>query len=264
MARIRTIKPDFWTDEKIVELSAFARLLFIGLWNFADDEGRMTYSPKKIKMQVFPADSLDISALFGEIRRESLIDVYIVDDIEYLQIKNFAVHQKIDKRTSSKIPESRRATPNPPDCSPNPADYSPNPAELPQIPPTEGKGMERILNPQSINADGRAFEGSAKPQGAAQPEKFAMHPAWQPSPHVADLARQGGTVLLPVDLPDLVAHWLTEPNTVRTQSEWDKALLQTAKHRALRAASPSPPRAGRMPPADNFAGKNYGVGVQDL
>ena len=30
MARIRTIKPDFWTDEKVVELSAFARLLFIG------------------------------------------------------------------------------------------------------------------------------------------------------------------------------------------------------------------------------------------
>lgn len=123
---------------------------------------------------------------------------------------------------------------------------------------------KEYINPQSINAGERVLESSAKPQGAAHPEKFAMHPAWQPSPHVADLARQSGTVLLPADLPDLVAHWLTEPQTVRTQSEWDKALLQTAKHRALRAASPQPSRAGRMPPADNFAGKNYGVGVQDL
>ena len=32
MPRIRTIKPEFWTDEKIIELSLPARLLFIGLW----------------------------------------------------------------------------------------------------------------------------------------------------------------------------------------------------------------------------------------
>lgn len=30
MARIRTIKPDFWTDEKLVKLSMEARLFFIG------------------------------------------------------------------------------------------------------------------------------------------------------------------------------------------------------------------------------------------
>jgi len=124
MARIRTIKPDFWTDEKVVEISAFARLLFIGLWNFADDDGRMQYSPKKIKMQIFPADSLDISELFGEIRSNSLIDIYVVDNIEYLEIRNFYKHQKIDKRTASKHPKN------------------PNPTELPRIPTTEGNGME--------------------------------------------------------------------------------------------------------------------------
>lgn len=124
MARIRSIKPDFWTDEKVVELSAFARLLFIGLWNFADDDGRMQYSPKKIKMQIFPADTLDISELFGEIRRESLINIYVVDDIEYLEIVNFSKHQKIDKRTPSKLPKN------------------PNRPEFPRIPTTEGKGRE--------------------------------------------------------------------------------------------------------------------------
>lgn len=120
MARIRTIKPDFWVDEKIVELSAFARLLFIGLWNFADDEGRMVFSEKKIKMQIFPADNLNISELFGEIRREGLVNIYLVDNQEYLEIVNFAKHQKIDKRSASKLPSSE------------------NPPESPRIPPTEG------------------------------------------------------------------------------------------------------------------------------
>lgn len=137
MARIRSIKPDFWTDEKVVELSAFARLLFIGLWNFADDDGRMQYSPKKIKMQIFPADALDISELFGEIRGNSLINIYVVDNVEYLEIVNFSKHQKIDKRAASKLPNN------------------PIHPESPRIPTTEGKGMEgngRDINTSSQQA----------------------------------------------------------------------------------------------------------------
>jgi len=57
MARIRTIKPEFWVDDVIVELTYEARLLFIGLWNFADDEGYIEDKPKRIKMQIFPAES---------------------------------------------------------------------------------------------------------------------------------------------------------------------------------------------------------------
>ena len=104
MARIRTIKPEYWTDEKIVELSFPARLLFIGLWNFADDEGRLVYSPKRLKLQIFPADDLDISALFGEIRGKKLATFYEVDNIQYLEVSGFSKHQKIDKRSTSKLP----------------------------------------------------------------------------------------------------------------------------------------------------------------
>jgi hypothetical protein len=44
MARIRTIKPEFWTDEKVVECSFEARLMFIGMFNFADDKGNLVRS----------------------------------------------------------------------------------------------------------------------------------------------------------------------------------------------------------------------------
>ena len=70
----------------MVELSFPARLLFIGLWNFADDEGRLVYSPKRLKMQIFPADDLDVSELFGEIRGEKLATFYEVDNIQYIEV----------------------------------------------------------------------------------------------------------------------------------------------------------------------------------
>jgi hypothetical protein len=126
MARIRTVKPEFWTDEKVVSLSPLARLLFIGLWNFVDDDGRGEYSPKRLKMQILPSDAADITELLGEIRREKMILIYTIDDKEYFQVCGFAKHQKVDKRSPSKLP--------PP----------PNSAEFPRVVPTEWKGKEGI------------------------------------------------------------------------------------------------------------------------
>jgi len=102
MARIRNIKPDFWTDEKLVELETWERLLFIGLWNFADDEGYMPYSPKRIKMQIFPGDSLEVSRGI-----QSLISIGAVElfDSEYgqvLHISKWSKHQKVSNPSKSK------------------------------------------------------------------------------------------------------------------------------------------------------------------
>jgi len=55
MARIRTIKPEFFTSEDIVSLTPHARLLYIAMWCEADKEGRMTWRPKTLKMRYFPA-----------------------------------------------------------------------------------------------------------------------------------------------------------------------------------------------------------------
>jgi hypothetical protein len=102
MARIRTVKPDFWTDEKVVAMSPLARLFFIGLWNFVDDEGRAPYSPARLKMQILPNDSTDVSEILGEIRREKLVTVYMVEGKEYFQVCGFSKHQKIDREGKGK------------------------------------------------------------------------------------------------------------------------------------------------------------------
>lgn len=108
MARIRTIKPEFWSDEKLSECSLSARLTFIGLWSFADDEGRMEYQPVRLRMQIFPCGSVTLSKLteyVGELTEYSLIRVYLVDGKQYLDIPGFAKHQRINRPTPSRLPE---------------------------------------------------------------------------------------------------------------------------------------------------------------
>ena len=68
MARIRTIKPEFWEDEKLVMLPLGCRLFFIGTWNFADDLGVLRYNPVLLKSRIFPLDeSLKVGNLSLEI-----------------------------------------------------------------------------------------------------------------------------------------------------------------------------------------------------
>lgn len=40
-----------------------ARLLFIGLWNFACDNGHLQDKPKQIKMRIFPGDDVNATEL---------------------------------------------------------------------------------------------------------------------------------------------------------------------------------------------------------
>lgn len=103
MARIRTIKPEFFTSEDIVSLSPFARLLYIALWCEADREGRMKWLPKTFKMRYLPADQVDIAALCDEILSAKLIVMY-GDGLAY--IPAFLDHQHINPReTASNLPD---------------------------------------------------------------------------------------------------------------------------------------------------------------
>jgi hypothetical protein len=106
MARIRSIKPEFWTSEQIMECSPMARLMFIGLWNFCDDAGRHPRSSRQIKAQIFPGDDItagEIDVLIGELSANGLIDEYSVDGKEYFVVTGWH-HQKIDKPQPAKYP----------------------------------------------------------------------------------------------------------------------------------------------------------------
>jgi hypothetical protein len=102
MARIRNIKPDFWTDEKLVELETWERLLFIGLWNFADDEGYMPYSPKRIKMQIFPGDSLEVSRGVQSLISIGAVELFDSEFGQVLHVSKWSKHQKVSNPSKSK------------------------------------------------------------------------------------------------------------------------------------------------------------------
>lgn len=94
MAKIRGIKPEFWTDEDIVELSLPARLLFIGLWNLACDNGHVTDKPKQIKMRLLPADDVNVDKLLDELVTKGRIE----RSDGTITVRNFAKHQKPHRR----------------------------------------------------------------------------------------------------------------------------------------------------------------------
>ena len=93
MARARNIKPGFFHNADLVELPIETRMLFIGLWTIADRDGRLPDRPKQIKMEIYPADSLDIEAMLVDLVEGGFIQRYQVDGKRFIQVENFLKHQ---------------------------------------------------------------------------------------------------------------------------------------------------------------------------
>lgn len=93
MARARNIKPGLFTNEVLVDLPAFDRLLFIGLWCLADREGRLEDRVKRIKMELFPCDNYDIEAGLNNLAGAGFIARYTSEGYVVIEVSNFTKHQ---------------------------------------------------------------------------------------------------------------------------------------------------------------------------
>ena len=100
MARNRMIKPEFWEDSKIALLSDKAKLLFIALWNFADDEGFLENNKNWIAVKCFPYEkNVKIEKILAELFKIGVI----FEKNGIIQIKNFLKHQKINRPIKSEL-----------------------------------------------------------------------------------------------------------------------------------------------------------------
>jgi len=72
--RSRNLKPGFFKNEALLELPCEARLLFAGLWCMADREGRLEDRPKRIKIELFPADNFEVAPLLIALAEKGLIE----------------------------------------------------------------------------------------------------------------------------------------------------------------------------------------------
>lgn len=97
MPRIRTVKPEFWADEKLGPMDPVTRLVFLALISLADDAGRLLDSVKQLDGAIFPYTSdtcrrsLDELVATGRVQRGCTKSGQRV-----LQLVNWH-HQKIDK-----------------------------------------------------------------------------------------------------------------------------------------------------------------------
>ncbi len=106
MSRIRTVKPEFWTSEQIMECSPLARLAFIGMWNFCDDNGVHPASCKTLKAQIFPADDLtaaDVQSLIKELLQQRLIVEFHAENRTWWWVTGWR-HQLINRPSKSRFP----------------------------------------------------------------------------------------------------------------------------------------------------------------
>jgi hypothetical protein len=99
MARIRYLKPDFFTDEDLCELPFEARILFEGLWCHADKAGRLEDRPKFLKAMIFPYDEVDIEKNLDLLSQRKLnghpfIIRYQAHEQKLIQIVKWDKHQK--------------------------------------------------------------------------------------------------------------------------------------------------------------------------
>ncbi len=112
MARTRTIKPEFWDDEKLANVSRDARLTFVGFWMCSDDYGVTKGNPKWLKSKIFPYDSDIKNGHFEKWLKElEGIDCIIPFEAHgesYYLIKSFNDYQKIDHPSKMRNPEPPR------------------------------------------------------------------------------------------------------------------------------------------------------------
>ena len=117
MARIRTIKPEFWADEKLAPRSPITRLVFLGLVSQADDHGRLVDNIRLLDGLIFPETEHSCAESLEELEGISVIERGRTSSGQrVIQIVGWEKHQRVDKPSSRAAlppidPESSRDTP---------------------------------------------------------------------------------------------------------------------------------------------------------
>lgn len=120
MPRIRTLKPQFWDSPSTAKADLAPRLLFMAMWNWADDSGRGTANLKELEAFAFPHDDITslprrssgISAVvwrnFAELFWETVqvynVAIYVHGGRKYYEISSFREHQSKNFRPDSSLP----------------------------------------------------------------------------------------------------------------------------------------------------------------
>jgi hypothetical protein len=176
MARMRSLKPEYWGDMKMARVSRDARLLYLALWNQSDEWARCHGDTRWIKGHCLPYDDdLNLKAidrLLDELERIDRILRYEVDGERFIYLPKLAKHQRLEPaKTPSRLPP-------PPDSEKIP-DLSENfPDESVEIVVQHVAGSrEHGAGSKEHVAGGESADKSAAPKRATRiPDDFLVTP----------------------------------------------------------------------------------------
>ena len=113
MARIRTIKPEYFRHELLQDLEAehpelHPMLVFAGLWGQCDKNGVFEYRPRQLKLDILPFLDYDMGDSLVLLREAKLISLMLHGEKIYGFVPTFKEHQRIngkEAQDSSKFPQ---------------------------------------------------------------------------------------------------------------------------------------------------------------
>lgn len=163
--RIRQIVPQFWSDEDLAALSDRSRLIYIGLWLVADDEGYFPWKPGEVAyaLGMMRIGRKGIEKAVDEIRAlPGRCRVELLPCDRHAVVVNLQQYQRYAKSTHN---VRRHATEHQLECLP--AFIPPIPHDSPSKPPsgTERNGIG-TLGEKSSTTEEAIAKAKAKGKSA--------------------------------------------------------------------------------------------------
>lgn len=153
MARIRTIKPEFFRHEGLYEAEIKTklplRIAYAGLWTSCDREGRFKWRPRQLKLDSLPYDDVDFSRVLDALQSRGFLVKYEIDGDQYGAIPSWKSHQVINNKELASI------LPEPPESLIESSTYT-----------RDSRVDDAMLTPLNLDqGEGKGKEGKGKGKG---------------------------------------------------------------------------------------------------
>lgn len=108
MARIRSVKPEFFRHERLQALEvenpgAHCMLTFAGLWIICDRAGRFEWKPRTIHLDILPFVEFDIGQTMRLLAASEFIEKYEILGKVYGHIPSWTEHQTFESLKNEKV-----------------------------------------------------------------------------------------------------------------------------------------------------------------
>jgi len=152
IGRIRTVKPEIFSDEKLWDLSLETGLpllqAFEGLWCYADREGRFEWRPRALKTLILPYWEGDFVRALEALERGRYVVRYVVDGQVFGYVRSFSKHQRVNAKEQASI------LPSPPVVTRGNPGVAPVPESSPPVNhPDNGEGNGRELEWKGVGTE---------------------------------------------------------------------------------------------------------------